>query len=372
MNADIRPFRRRRLGPEEGRAAATRVLEVPLSERSARAKELFLDDPETLLPLFDNFRSRLEVEPKVVYEEIKSLYAFLQSEKPKYPVDAFLLDEREYFLGEAARIAGTACRNLALREDARRWLDIAEGWFLLTENASGNIAKVTYQRMALRVEERDFAPVMELLPQLQSGFERLGMQEDYLKARFLEGNILRETDRIPEAIEIFSDIALQAKSLRNEFLLSHAYVNLVQLNAMLGNVSEATSIAAEAAPILRRLGNRIGLAKLYWGLGYLQQGQKNAGGAIEAFRSSQLEFAEIGMRADVAAVQLLIADLLLDNDQDKQAEWEIRQALPIIDEYKLVPEGFAALSLLRESLRRQKIDRQALRNLHGYFEELSS
>ena len=78
------------------------------------------------------------------------------------------------------------------------------------------------------------------------------------------------------------------------------------------------------------------------------------------------------MRADVAAVQLVIADLLLDAGQDRQAEWEIRQALPIIDEYKLVPEGFAALSLLRESLRRQNIDRQALRNLHGYFEELSS
>ena len=78
------------------------------------------------------------------------------------------------------------------------------------------------------------------------------------------------------------------------------------------------------------------------------------------------------MRADVAAVHLVIADLLLENGQDKQAEWEIRQALPIIDEYKLVPEGFAALTLLRESLRRQKIDRQALRNLHGYFEELSA
>jgi tetratricopeptide (TPR) repeat protein len=372
MNAEIRPFRRRRLSPDEGKAAAQRVLELPLKERRTRAKELLLNDPETLLPLFDNLRTRLEVEPNVVYEEIKVLYDFLQSEKPQYPLDAFLLDEREYFLGEAARIAGTASRNLSLREDARRWLDIAEGWFLLTENAAGNIAKVTYQRLAIRVEERDFAPVMELLPQLQGGFEKLGMHEDYLKARFLEANILRETDRQPQAIEIFNEVVLEAVSLRNDFLLSHAYVNLVQLNALLGQATEATSIAAKAAPILRGLGNRIGLAKLYWGLGYLHQSQSNSSGAIEAFRSSQREFAEIGMRADVAAVQLLIADLLLDAGHDKQAEWEIRQALPIIDEYKLVPEGFAALTLLRESLRRQKIDRQALRSLHGYFEELSA
>jgi hypothetical protein len=127
--------------------------------------------------------------------------------------------------------------------------------------------------------------------------------------------------------------------------------------------------AREATPILQRVGNRIALAKLHWGIGYLQRSNRDTGGAIDSFRSAQQEFSELGMRADVAAVQLVIADLLLDARQEKQAEWEIRQALPLIDEYKLVPEGFAAMTLLRESLRRQKIDRQALRNLHEHFEQ---
>ncbi len=108
---------------------------------------------------------------------------------------------------------------------------------------------------------------------------------------------------------------------------------------------------------------------MHWGIGYLQRSRGDVASSIQAYRTAQLNFPEIGLRADVAAVHLLIADLLLDAGQDRQAEWEIRQVLPIIDEYKLVPEGFAALSLLRESLRRQKIDRQALRNLHGYFEK---
>jgi hypothetical protein len=41
--------------------------------------------------------------------------------------------------------------------------------------------------------------------------------------------------------------------------------------------------------------------------------------------------------------------------------------LPIIDEEQMVPEGFAALSLLRDALRYQQVDRKALRELHGYF-----
>src|SRR5262249_37326395 len=133
---------------------------------------------------------------------------------------------------------------------------------------------------------------------------------------------------------------------------------------------EALTLSAEATPLLRRLGNRIGLAKLQWGVGYLLRNQVVPSGAIDAYRTAQREFADLGMRADVAAIHLIIADIMLETDQEKQAEWEIRQALPLIDEYKLVPEGFAAMTLLRESLRRQKIDRTALRNLHGYFEEL--
>jgi tetratricopeptide (TPR) repeat protein len=201
-------------------------------------------------------------------------------------------------------------------------------------------------------------------------FEKLGMSEDALKSRFLKAAALRETEKLSEAIDLYKDIVSGSKALRNDVLLGHAYTNLAQLYGFLGHAKEAIELANEATPLLRELGNHVALAKLQWGVGFLQRAQGEARGAIDSFRSAQHEFQSIEMRADVAAVQLVIADLLLDVGQEKQAEWEIRQALPLIDEYKLVPEGFAAMTLLRESLRRQKIDRQALRSLHGYFEEL--
>jgi hypothetical protein len=36
----------------------------------------------------------------------------------------------------------------------------------------------------------------------------------------------------------------------------------------------------------------------------------------------------------------------------------------------MVPEGVAALTLLQESVRQKAINRSALRDLHGYFDEL--
>ncbi len=370
MNGELRTFRRRRLTPEEGKRAADRALKMPIDERREDLQDLHLDDPETLLPLLDALRREWDTAPERVLSDAAYLYEFLEKLEPKYGVDAFLLDEREYFLGESALIAGTVCRNQSRRDDARQWFELADAWFLLTENSAGNLAKVAYQRLALKVEERDFPSILKVLPQLIQTFNKLGMRDDALKARFLGANVLRETDRLPDAAEAFEEIGLEAESIHNDRLLSYAYVNLIQVRALLGNPDEAFEAAKKAMPILQKMGNRIGLAKLHWGIGYLFRTQNNVPAAMESFRAGQREFAELEMRADVAAVHLVVADMLLDADQEKQAEWEIRQALPLIEEYKLVPEGFAAMTLLRESLRRQKIDRQALRNLHGYFEEL--
>jgi hypothetical protein len=63
------------------------------------------------------------------------------------------------------------------------------------------------------------------------------------------------------------------------------------------------------------------------------------------------------MQADVAAVHLIVADLLLELGQDKRARWKIQAALPVIEEKKIVPEGMAALTLLRQSLRNHRINR---------------
>src|SRR5262249_52556079 len=288
MTGELKAFRRRRLSPAQGQAEADRYLEMAPDERHAlaSAREVRLDDPETLLPLFETLRNRGTTTPREVLEETEFLYEYIERLAPRYPVDAFLLDEREYFLGEVARIAGTLCRELSRRDEARRWLDLADGWFLLTENASGNLAKVGYQRLALRTEERDFSGGLELLPQLTATFEKLGMHEDALKSRFLEVMVFKETDRLLETLKMLRDIASQAKSIRNDGLLAHAYVNLVQVHGILKETDQAVAVAKDAAPLLRRLNNHVGLAKLHWGIGYLQRGQKNLAGAIEAFRSA--------------------------------------------------------------------------------------
>lgn len=364
MGGRLLRFPSRPISSEEGIAAAHEALALPAASREARAASLRLEDPEVLLGVCGILRGELETSPEDVAREAEFFYRFL--ERPRRTIG--VLDEREFFLGETALVAGTACRLLSRREDARRWFDRSEAWFRHTVNSVADWARLSYQRLALRVEEREFEEVLELVPLLVESFEKLEMGEEALKCRFLEGIVLMECDQPSRALETFRRIRAGARAMGNDQLLATALTNLAQLHGALGEAEEALDASRHALLVWRRLNNRVGVAKVHWGMGDLLRVKGQAGSAIEAYRSAQNAFAEIGMRGDVAALRLVVADLLLDLGQDEAARMEIVTALPAIDEIQMVPEGIAALALLRESVHGRSIDRAALRELHGYFD----
>lgn len=368
MSGRILAFRGRPLSSEAGLEAADRVLATPMDERVARARPLHLEDPETLLALCGTLRERMGTAPAAVLEEAEFLYHFIES--PKREIGLF--DERDYFLGETAMLAGTACRCLSRREEAWVWFERAEAGFRHTMNAPGELSRLAYQRLAERFEERQLDLVIELLPSLVESFRKLGMLEDALKCRFLEGLAHVEKDEPAAATRVFNQICAEAEARGSDRLLAEAYVNLIHAHGMLGETEPAIEASRRAIPVLKQLDDRIALAKVHWGLAILLRESGHYGEAIDSYRKAQEEFETIGMRADIAALNLVVADLLLEEGKSVEALHEISAALPVIAELKMAPEGMAALSLVRESARRQEVNRQALRELHGYFQELQN
>jgi tetratricopeptide (TPR) repeat protein len=366
MTGRLLPFPARMVCSDEGRAVARRILEASPSERLARARDFRLEEPDGLLSVCSCLRDQLATIPAKIRDEAEFFYRFL--EKPKRPIGLF--DERQYFLGEFALIAGTACRQLSRRDESRLWFDRAESGFRHTANAVGDLSRLAYQRLALRMEERQLEAVLEMAPPLVETLEKLGMPEEALKCRFLEGLALMESSQLAEAVGVFQDICRVATDLGSEKLLASAYTNLTHIYGMLGDSSKAFEASRNAIPLLKRLDDRVALAKVQWGLATLLREIGQISASVATYQAAQQEFGRIGMRADVAALSLVVADLLLESGKDQEAMREVLAALPVIDELKMVPEGVAALSLLRESLRHQKINRQALRDLHGYFEEI--
>ena len=368
MTGRVLPFPFRSATPDEGKAAASRVLATPIPERLQNAASLNIEEPECLLSLCSFLREWMDASPAHVLDEAEFFYRFV--ELPKRVIGLF--DERDYFLGELALIAGTACRQLSRRDEARLWFDRSESGFRHTANAVGELSRLAYQRLALRMEERQLDAVLELAPPLAEAFHGLSMPDEALKCCFLEGLALMECDRLDESVGVFEEICRDAKALRNEKLVASAYGNLTHIYGMMGDSENAIEASLKAIPVLTRLNDRVALAKVQWGLATLLREVGQTAASIDAYRTARQQFHGIGMRADDAALGLVVADLLLESGKDHEAMREILAALPVIDELRMVPEGVAALSLLRESLRHQKINRQALRDLHGYFEELKS
>ena len=95
-------------------------------------------------------RDRMSTSPASVRDEAEFLYRFIES--PKREIGLF--DERDYFLGETALLAGTAVPLSLEREEAWLWFDRAEAGFRHTMNAPGELSRLAYQRLAERLEER--------------------------------------------------------------------------------------------------------------------------------------------------------------------------------------------------------------------------
>lgn len=363
MNGRIIRFPKHKLSLEQAETAAGQILSLSHEDRLRRRRSLPMEDPETLLAVCSVIRSRLTSDPSSAREEAEFFFHFL--EKPRRDIGLF--DERSYFLGELALLAGAACRQLSRREEAWIWFDRSEAGFRHTINAAADLSRLSYQRLAERLEERQIDVVLELLPSLIESFRTLGMNEDALKARFLEGLAFIETDEPARAADVFAEIADDPETQDNPRLRAAAYTNLTHVHGMVGDADAAIAASAKAIPVFRQLNDRIGLAKVQWGLANLLRESDQLGPAVEAYRQAQEQFDALGMRADIAALNLVVADLLLDLGKDADALREISAALPVIDELKMAPEGMAALSLLRESARRQEVNRAALRELHGYF-----
>jgi hypothetical protein len=85
--------------------------------------------------------------------------------------------------------------------------------------------------------------------------------------------------------------------------------------------------------------------------------------AVRIFAASVEDFKRLGMTTSAAYTRLLLAETYLAMELPRVAESEVLKALPILENEGIVPDSLFALSILREAVRRRKLDPQMLREL---------
>jgi tetratricopeptide (TPR) repeat protein len=351
------------LCPDDARVIAFGYLSRQGVQIVDEVDEAPLVNPDVLLALCGSLRETTDSTPGTVAEKAEYLYRLVS--KPGKEMGLF--DERDYFLGELALITGGAARHLGKHEDAGRWLDRAEAAFRHVVNAAPQLAKVSYARLALFFQTRRFDDVLELIPSLLKSFERFGMTTELRKAEFLEAMSLKQCSRDAEALSRFCQLRDRLKSEEDPALLGHVLIEIGGYSAAECREEEALRDYTQAAKLLAAANRPMALAHLKVTIGESLRESGNFGEALLAFRSAVGVYSQLEMVTFAAYTRVFVADVLLRLDRPREAEWEILAALPTIEEQKMVPEGFAAVALLKESVRQRQTDPNALRELREHL-----
>ena len=323
-------------------------------------------NPDFLVSACKHLRGASDVTPQAVAEHATLLY-----ERISECSSVGLFDEKDYFLGETALIASGAFRHLGQREEAERWLDRSDACFRHTLNPGPSLANVTYARLALRYEMRRYQEVVELVPSLARSYERLGMQLEASKARFLLAASLKLVGRQGHAYRLLESMGADQAVRAEPALLGQVLMEMGEYSVSQSDFVAAINNFQEALPLLKSANRPIALANLKYVLGDAFRQQGNLTGAHAAFKEALVDFRGLGMTTYVAYLHVVVAETLLAMNRPREAEWEILAALPTIDREKMAPEGIAAVGLLHESVSRRKTDPKALQEVREHLQKLA-
>ncbi|HEV8232790.1 MAG TPA: hypothetical protein VGQ75_10625 [Thermoanaerobaculia bacterium] len=347
------------LSARDAQRGARDFLSVAPAERSAEYRQRFLESPDIVLAICQILTQQRDTAPALVAAESADIYQWIAQPT----CDLGLFDERDYFLGQTALLAGIASRHLGLREEGFLWLDRAEAGFRHTMNPAPGLASVAYARLTLRFEMGRYQDVLELTPSLEGSFTKLGMHIEAVKCRLLIASTLKMAGEHRKALNLLSPVSELPALKEDSALRARVLAEVGDLQQLEGQFELALATFEKASSLLSGTEVSAARANLKMYVGGIYKALNRVTEAIEAFRASQRDFAQLEMRPYVAYLHLVIAEALLEIKRDRQAEWEILAALPTIEEVQMVPEGLAAVALLRESVRRQKTDFPALQQV---------
>jgi len=352
------------LSNSEALALAERVFEASAAERSEESWGDLLLRPEAAFAFAGLLYERRDVSPSLVLELAEEFFTRIRS----YGHPLGLFDERDYLLGELALTAGAAARQAGRRSEADRWLNRAEANFRHVLNPGPKLSEVGYLRLALKFDRGEYDEVIELLPSLVESYKKLAMPKEVGKAEFLNAMCLKGAGKYQHASDAFTSLAGRLDGANEPVLLAQTKIELGSFSASDGRFTEALAFYGEALNLLKNANRPIFNAHLKATVAetMLLAGQLDSG--VAAFREAIGDYVALGMATQVAYLRLVLAEALIANARPREGEWEILAAIPTIDEQQMVREGFAALALLKESVRQRKTDPNALRELREHLQ----
>jgi tetratricopeptide (TPR) repeat protein len=302
-----------------------------------------------------------ETIPRVVSSKAAAVYEALTADQV-----ASASDVRPFLLGLSARIAGTGNRIIGMYEEASRWLDLAESHFRSDLNPAPELARVSYQRLALFYMLGQYELIIKGSAALESSLYEFSLHEDVVKCRILWAASLKCIGECEKAFDVLEPVRTLAGEVRPA-LSGWVLMELGDLSLISSGYERGFQELAEAERLLREANQITGLTLTLamMGFGYRMRGMFQE--AIQFFTRARAECTTLDSEALDAYVRLLISETYLAMGNWRAAERELLGILPVFERHGMVAEGVAGVTLLREAVRQRRLEPGKLREFRERF-----
>jgi tetratricopeptide (TPR) repeat protein len=317
------------------------------------------NDAEGVFQILLYLEDQRDADPKGTSAIAERVYRSLHGLRLPRDVHAFLL-------AEAALIVGGTLRQVAQPHAVERWSELAESHLREDPNPRPSLARIAFLRLASLYEQSRYDLAARGAPALERSFADLGMEEDRVKCRVLWAASLKLLGQFQEALEVLRPVR-QWRSNLPASLYGWVLLHSGDLHQICGHYPLALKELEEAAHLLRAGKQFTGLADVHSMISCIYRAHGMLSEALQLLKSSCDDHARLGMKALEAANRMLIAETYLAMGRAHDAEVEIRAAMPVFEEQAMVADAVVAVNLLREAIRRQRLDPPTVSDIRDRF-----
>lgn len=334
-------------------------------ERSEELIGRFLSEPDTMVVACRRLAVGMNSNPAESLAFSTAAYRWATAAPPFEH-----LDERAHFAGELAYVAATALRHLGRFSESSSWAAKAAAWFEKTTTPQAWLGRLEFLMAAALFDQHRAEEALKRIPAIASTLDEFGLRDELQRCRFLEAVALKDIGRHGDSLKCLQRLSEVLDEQRDPLLLGLVLANIGEIRAAHGRPAEAVPLLLQARALLQGADTPWAIAFLQavWGQVFRDLGKFDQ--AIEAYALAAEICCELGMEVRVAYFRLLLAETQILASRDAQAIDSILSALPIFEREALVPDALVAVALLRESIRRQKADPDALRTLRMQLQRM--
>ncbi len=180
------------------------------------------------------------------------------------------------------------------------------------------------------------------------------MEEGRVKCRILWAGALKLAGLPNDALDVLEPVRHWRSRIRPA-LFGWVLLQSGDIHQNLAQYDQALEEFGEAARLLREGKQYVGLADLNSMISCIYRSQGRFDEALNLLEMSRQDHARLGMTWPEGYHRMLIAETYLAMGRPREAETEIRAALPMLEEHGMLADAVIAVNLLREAIRQRKL-----------------